>query len=262
MAAEKPLILLSNDDGFASRRLRALGEALREWADVVIVAPEVEQSAMSHSLSLHRPLRARKVEENVFAVDGTPADCVYVALHAEKRFLPRWPDLICSGINRGLNLGQDAFYSGTVAAAREGAMRGIPAIASSAHSRADIAAVARLTSKLARGLFDETRATHSERPPVHAQRATPLLNLNVPEVWNNTVKPAKLGTRIYDEALDFRVDPRGREYLWLGGSGVQHGPDPGADTDVYDSGAASLTLLLLDLTRTDETGLLDRLASR
>lgn len=260
--AEKPLILLSNDDGFSSRRLRALAEALRAWADVVTVAPEVEQSAMSHSLSLHRPLRARKVEDGVFAVDGTPADCVYVALHAETRFLPRWPDLICSGINRGLNLGQDAFYSGTIAAAREGALRGIPALASSAHARADVAAVATLTSKLARSLFDETRATHSERPPVHLQRATPLLNLNVPEVWNGTVKPAKLGTRIYDEALDFRTDPRGREYIWLGGSGVQHGPDPGSDTDAYDSGAASLTLLLLDLTRSDDGGLLAKLASR
>jgi len=128
----KPLVLLSNDDGFASKRLRALRDALVTWADVVVVAPLLEQSASSHSLTLHHPIRAREMEPGIFAVDGTPADCVYVALHCGTRFLPRWPDLVCSGINRGLNLGQDAFYSGTVAAAREAALRGIPSIASSA----------------------------------------------------------------------------------------------------------------------------------
>src|SRR4029078_3701435 len=117
---------LSNDDGHGSEGIRALRAELATWADVVLVAPETEQSATSHSLSLHRPLRARKVEPGIFAIDGTPADCVYVALHAEQRFLPRWPDLVCSGINRGLNLGQDAFYSGTVAAARQGARPGVP----------------------------------------------------------------------------------------------------------------------------------------
>src|SRR3954453_2118364 len=146
----RPLVLVSNDDGYASPGLRAMRDALATWADVVVVAPESEQSATSHSLSLHRPLRTRTVEEGVFAIDGTPADCVYVALHADTRFLPRWPDLVCSGVNRGLNLGQDAFYSGTIAAAREGALRGIPSLAASAHPKADATRVAELASKLAR----------------------------------------------------------------------------------------------------------------
>jgi 5'-nucleotidase len=166
-----------------------------------------------------------------------------------------------SGINRGLNLGQDAFYSGTVAAAREGALRGIPALAASAHTKADIARTAALTSRLARQLFTDTRETHSTRPPPKLMRATPLLNLNVPLEWNGKVQSAKLGSRLYDEALDIRTDPRGREYIWLGGSGVQHEPDPGSDTDAYDAGFASLTMLLLDLTRTTEDAFVNRLIS-
>lgn len=254
-------MLLSNDDGVTSRGLRRLAEALRQWADVITVAPETEQSATSHSLSLHRPLRARQLDEHTFAVDGTPADCVYVALHAETKFLPRWPDLVCSGINRGLNLGQDAFYSGTVAAAREGALRGIPAIAASAHTKADLDRTALLTSRLARKLYEETRTTHSTRPPPRLVRETPLLNLNVPLDWNGKVAAVRLGSRLYDETLDIRLDPRGREYIWLGGPDVKHESDPGSDTDAFDAGLASLTMLLLDLTRTDETGLLERLSS-
>ena len=261
MSAQRPLVLLSNDDGVDSHGLRVLAEALRTWADVVTVAPETEQSAMSHSLSLNRPLRARKVDEHTFSIDGTPADCVYVALHAETKFVPRWPDLVCSGINRGLNLGQDAFYSGTVAAAREGALRGVPALAASAHTKADLVRAAAVTSELAERLFHETRATHATRPSTKLARATPLLNLNVPLEWNGQVKPAKLGSRIYDETLDIRVDPRGREYIWLGGPGVTHEADPGTDTDAFDAGFAPLTMLLLDLTRADEPGLLDRVSN-
>src|SRR6516165_12152629 len=144
----RPLVLLSNDDGYASPGLRAMRDALLVSADVVVLAPETEQSATSHSLSLHRPLRLRAVEAGVFALDGTPADCVYVALHAGTRVLPRKPDLIVSGINHGMNLGQDAFYSGTIAAAREGALRGIPAVASSAHPSADLQAVAALAARV------------------------------------------------------------------------------------------------------------------
>lgn len=261
MSAQRPLVLVSNDDGYGSRGIRALAEAIREWADVVTVAPETEQSATSHALSLNRPLRARRVEDNVIAVDGTPADCVYVALHAGTKFIPRWPDLVCSGINRGLNLGQDAFYSGTVAAAREGALRGIPAIAASADTKADQPRIAALISKLAQQLFAETRATHSTRPPPKLVRGTPLLNVNVPREWNGQVKPAKLGSRLYDETLDIRLDPRGREYIWLGGPGVTHESDPGSDTDAFDAGFASLTMLLLDLTRSDESELLGRLSA-
>lgn len=259
-AQRRPLVLLSNDDGYASRGLRVLLDALRSWADVVVVAPETEQSASSHALSLHRPLRAREVEKNVFAIDGTPADCVYAALHApEERFLARWPDLVCSGINRGLNLGQDAFYSGTIAAAREGALRGIPAIASSAHLQADLPAIAQLTSRLARALFDETKDMTLPHPGPSISRVTPLLNLNVPPNWTGEVRRTRLGARLYEEIIDVRRDPRGREYMWLGGPGVRHERDPGTDTDAYDDGAASVTPLLLDLTRSDDGGLAEHL---
>lgn len=256
----RPLILLSNDDGFRSPGLAELREALSGWADTVTVAPETEQSAMSHSLSLHRPLRPRMIEETVFSIDGTPADCVYVALHALGRFLPRRPDLVVSGINRGLNLGQDAFYSGTVAAAREGALRGICALASSAHVDADLIATARLTSKLAERLLAE---------PKEAPR--PLLSLNVPRDWNGSVRATRLGARIYEEAIEFRRDPRGGEYLWIGGSGVRHergatvgAPSDGAletDTDADDDGAASLTSLVLDMTRHSDAGMSARLVA-
>ncbi|HVH45413.1 MAG TPA: 5'/3'-nucleotidase SurE [Labilithrix sp.] len=249
LPSRRPLVLLSNDDGYSSRGIRALFDALGSWADVVLVAPENEQSASSHSLSLHRPLRARSVEPNIFAIDGTPADCVYVALHAGTRFLPRWPDIVCSGINRGLNLGQDAFYSGTVAAAREGALRGIPAIASSGPPKGDIPRFAELTSKLARALFDETKDTATPRPGPSVSRNTPLLNLNFPLTWTGELRRTRLGARVYEEVIDVRRDPRGREYMWLGGPGVRHDPEPGTDTDAYDEGAASITPLILDLTR-------------
>jgi len=252
----KPLVLVSNDDGYTSRGLRALRDALATWADVVVVAPESEQSASSHALSLHRPLRARSPEPGIFAVDGTPADCVYAALHAGDRFLPRWPDVVCSGINRGLNLGQDVFYSGTVAAAREGALKGIPALAASAHPKADLTAIASLAARIARGLYDETRA------PRGLRSSTPLLNLNVPEHWTGELRATRLGARLYEELIDVRTDPRGREYMWLGGPGVRHERDDGSDTDAYDDGAASLTPLLLDLTRREDGGLTERLTAK
>ncbi len=248
----RPLVLLSNDDGYDAPGIVQARAALAEWADVITVAPETEQSATSHALSLARPLRPRKVEPGVFAIDGTPADCVYVALHAGDRFLPRRPDLVVSGINRGLNLGQDVFYSGTVAAAREGALRNLPALAASAHVRADLAKVAALVVRIARGLLAAPRA---------AGARAPLLNLNVPERWSGDVRVARTGSRLYEELVEFRDDPRGREYLWLGGPGVTHAPDPGADTEAYDAGAASLTPLALDLTNEAQRPLCDAIVA-
>ena len=248
--SRRPLILLSNDDGYASRGIRAMQGALAEHADVVIVAPETEQSATSHSLSLHDPLRLRHVEAGIFALDGTPADCVYVALHAGDRVLVRRPDLVVSGINHGLNLGQDVFYSGTVAAAREGALRGIPAVATSAHAAIDLESAARLCASIAMKLL--ASAPYAR---------TPLLSVNIPKNWNGDVRATRLGARIYEEVVDFRKDPRGREYLWLGGPGVRHESNPGSDTDAYDQGAASITPLILDLTSRDDAALASSLAS-
>jgi len=128
----KPLILLSNDDGVRAPGIQALADALVDVADLVIAAPDRERSAAAHSISLDHPLRAEEVEPGVFAIDGTPVDCVYLALH---HLVPRKPDLCLSGINNGFNLGSDVFYSGTVGAALEGALRGIPSIALSLERR-------------------------------------------------------------------------------------------------------------------------------
>jgi len=238
----RPLVLLSNDDGHTSAGIRKMRESLlAAGAQVIVLAPENEQSAASHALSLRRPLRLTAVSPDVFALDGTPADCVYVALHAGQRILPRRPDLIVSGINHGMNLGQDAFYSGTVAAAREGALRGIPAIATSAHPALDLAPVADLTTRIALALYGIKRGGRAL-----------LLNLNVPPGWRGDLRATRLGERIYEEVVDFRTDPRGREYLWLGGPGVRHERDAGTDTDAYDDAVASITPLLLDLTSRGE----------
>lgn len=234
--AVKPLALLSNDDGHDSPGLRALAEAIVDDFEVVVVAPFHEQSAMSHALSLHRPLRAREQSPAWFSVDGTPADCVYVALHTGTRFLPRRPDIVLSGINRGLNLGQDAFYSGTVAAAREAALRGIPAMALSVGSFARLGDMQPLVRRLARSLH--------ERTPRHGV----LLGLNVPAAWNGGLTVRRLGRRLYDEIVEVRADPRGQDYFWLGGPNVEHAVDPGSDTEAHDAGLATLSPLLLDLT--------------
>jgi 5'/3'-nucleotidase len=247
------LVLLSNDDGHTSPGIRQMrASLLQAGIEVVVLAPENEQSASSHALSLRRPLRLNAVTPGIFALDGTPADCVYVALHAGTRVLPRRPDLIVSGINHGMNLGQDAFYSGTIAAAREGALRGIPAIATSAHPALDLGPVAELTTRIALELL-------KSRP---GARGAVLLNLNVPPAWNGDLRATRLGERIYDEIVDFRHDPRGREYLWLGGPGVRHERDSGSDTDAYDDGFASITPLLLDLTATNDADLAASLVAR
>ena len=247
----RPLILLSNDDGYQARGLRGLGIALRRHADVVICAPETEQSAMSHSLTLHRPLRLRARDEGVFSLDGTPADCVYVALHAGTRVLPRRPDLVVSGVNHGLNLGADVFYSGTVAAAREGALRDIPAIACSADLGADPVECANLCASLALGVLD----TWDRTTPA------PLLSVNVPPGRGWSVVATRLGARLYEELVEFRKDPRGREYLWIGGSATEHRDVVGSDTAAFDRGEVSVTELALDLTATRAPSVAARLVA-
>jgi 5'-nucleotidase len=255
----RPLVLLSNDDGHGSEGIRALRGALRDTCDVILVAPETEQSAASHSLTLHRPLRIRTVEENTFAIDGTPADCIYLALHAGT-MLPRLPDLVVSGVNHGPNLGQDVFYSGTVAAAREGALRGIPALAASAHPRADFAAAAKLAANVATALLAKAPPSTAGQAPAARTRA-PLFSLNFPKTWSGTLVTARLGSRYYDEVVDMRKDPRGREYCWIGGPGVYHDASPDTDTAAYNAGHAVLSSLVLDLTDTTNAALVDAVRS-
>ena len=230
----RPLILVSNDDGYRANGINALSRALSEFAEVVVCAPEIEQSATSHALSVHRALRLFEPAPGVFSVDGTPADCVYIALHGKTRILPRWPDMVVSGVNHGVNLGDDVFYSGTVAAAREAALKGIPSLAVSTPFDADMD----VASALARRIVQATL--------LHPVTSPLLLNLNVPKGYTE-VRSARLGRRIYHDEVDFRRDPRGREYMWLGGPSAQSEALPGSDTEAFDAGVASVTALSLDL---------------
>lgn len=239
----RPLVLLSNDDGFYAEGIRAMRHALVAFADVVVCAPAQNQSASSHSLSLSRVLRLKDHGDAIFSVDGTPADCVYIAMHGIGRVLPRAPDVCVSGVNHGVNLGVDVFYSGTVAAAREAAIRGVPAIAFSAHRDVAFTDAARASAEIVRGFLDGGLAARSRR----AHGAGPLLNVNFPPGDRWTVKAARLGRRVYDSDVVYRHDPRGGEYLWIGGSEAVHHDAPGSDTEAFDAGFASLTPLSLDL---------------
>ncbi|MBI4957480.1 MAG: 5'/3'-nucleotidase SurE [Myxococcales bacterium] len=249
----RPLILLSNDDGWNAHGLRVLALELERFADVVVCAPERDQSATSHALTLTTPLRLRRVSERVFALDGTPADCVYVALHSGTKILPGSPTAVVSGMNHGPNLGVDVMYSGTVAAAREAAHRGIPAVAVSADARADAAAAAALGARVVAALLAEigegktefssalgTRGADGAPPP-------PLFNVNVPPGDRWELAATRLGRRRYEDDVVYRRDPRDREYLWIGGSRVRHDTESGTDTAAYEAGLASVTPLELDV---------------
>ena len=243
--SERPLILVSNDDGFFAPGCVALRTALRDIADVVTVAPASQQSAVSQAISLHRPVRVHEVEPRVFAVDGTPADSVYVGLFHEG-ILPRRPDLVVSGVNHGPNLGNDVFYSGTVAAAREAAFRGIPSMAFSQIGGGSM----ERAGGVARGLCE--RLLRAEQPP----GAAVLLNVNIPAGEIRGVRACDLGERRYDEGVVVRQDPRGRDYMWIGGEGgVTHGLREGSDTEAVDQGFVSVTPLRLTMTQPEHFGM-------
>ncbi|MBX7196518.1 MAG: 5'/3'-nucleotidase SurE [Sandaracinaceae bacterium] len=248
----RPLILLSNDDGVAARGIRTLHAQLEAIADVVVVAPQTEQSANSHALTLARPLRHRIVD-GFHAIDGTPADCIYVGLYW-KDLMPRAPDLVVSGINHGYNLGSDTFYSGTVAAAREGALRGIPSIAFSV-GMADgtsFDTIAPIACAIAARVLALPPREEGTRPP--------LLNVNFPA---GVPRPAglratRLGRRRYEDEVDVRRDPRGREYFWIGGPNAFHDPSEGSDTEAVDHGFVSVTPLGLDATEREHMRIAER----
>lgn len=235
------MILLTNDDGILAPAIWALRDEMRTLDRVVIVAPERDQSATSHSLTLHRPFRIARPEPDVFALDGTPTDCVVVATHGLLDELPR---IVISGVNHGPNMGEDVFYSGTVAAAIEGALQGMPAIAVSlVAGRAqtpDWGPAVRFTRRLV-----ETALAH-ELPP------TTLWNVNLPvrpagEPYRE-VRITKLGKRVYRDLLVEKQDPRGRPYYWIGGDEPVWEEDEGSDFLAVKEGCASVTPLMLDLT--------------
>jgi 5'-nucleotidase len=234
----KPLILVSNDDGANAPGILALAEALRDVAEVVVAAPDRERSATSHSISLDRPLRVDELGPGVFAIDGTPVDCVYLAvLH----LCPRPPALCVSGINNGYNLGSDVFYSGTVAAALEAALRSVPAIAFSLERRRppDFTHAARF----ARALVAEVLARGEQAIPRGA-----LLNVNLPAGELRGFQVTRLGQRVYRDQVVVREDLRGRAYYWIGGPEEDGTDAPGSDCTAVRAGLASVTPLALDLT--------------
>jgi 5'-nucleotidase len=243
-AKSRPLILLSNDDGVHAEGIHKLRLALREIADVFVVAPASEQSATSHRITLAEPLRHRDLGHDIHMVDGSPADCIYVALNLGG-LLPRRPQLVVSGINHGLNMGMDVVYSGTVAAAREGALRGIPSLAISADHRADLSLVAEESIPLVQRLL------RAERPV----GAAPLLNVNFPSGKPLGALATRLGRRDYEDKVEARSDPRGRNYYWIGGPALVHDGSEGADTTAVDAGYVSVTPLSLEMTQTAHASL-------
>ena len=244
-------ILVTNDDGVYSEGIKLLAETLADVGDVVVVAPEREQSASGHSLTLHRPLRLQKLRDNWYAVDGTPTDCVNLAVLWLLRDDP--PDLVVSGINFGLNMGDDVTYSGTVSATFEGTLLGIPSVAFSQEVAEQFSFEP--ASRFARALIG-TLLTE----PLPADL---LLNVNVPAGGFNGVSFTRLGRRIYRQAVVEKTDPRGRKYYWIAGT-PEWQPESGTDHEAVSSGRISVTPLHLDLTdyRGLETyaGLRERLA--
>jgi 5'-nucleotidase len=232
-----PLILLSNDDGHFSEGLRSLASAMEGLGEIVVVAPEAEQSAASHAISLHRPLRIKEIRPQWYAVDGTPTDCAYLAINHILR--GRRPTLMVSGINHGSNLADDVTYSGTVAAAMEASLLGVPAIALSLATRTAFAfeAAAHFARALAR------TALARLLPPGM------LLNVNIPPGELRGYRITRLGKHSYGFDVIENVDPRGRKYYWIGGNDYAYEDIPGTDCHaVLKEGLVSVTPLHLDLT--------------
>jgi 5'-nucleotidase len=240
-------ILISNDDGYLAPGINALADALAAVADIVVVAPDSNRSGASNSLSLDRPLSVQKAANGFFFVNGTPTDCVHVALTG---MLDYRPDLVVSGINNGQNMGDDTLYSGTVAAATEAYLFGIPAIAFSQVSPgwAHVDAAARVARDIVMRRFDMLASPY-------------LLNVNIPNLpyeQLGTVSATRLGRRHQAEPVIRALDPRGREIFWIGAPGACR--DAGEGTDFYATaqGQVSVTPLQVDLTHKEQLALLAR----
>lgn len=239
-------ILLTNDDGFRATGIQRLREALASLGKVMVVAPEREQSAAGHALTLTSPLRINWVDEDTISVDGTPTDCVLLAMRG---LLERKPDLLVSGLNHGPNLGDDVTYSGTVAAAFEGTLLGLPSVAISvaAWQNCDFDGAAIFAPKIARLVLRNGLPNGT------------LLNVNVPSLPSEQIKGVrvtKLGKRLYRDAVVKKTDPRGRDYYWIGGKAPVWFPGEETDFEAVEQGMISVTPLHLDLTDYRSLGLL------
>ncbi len=231
------LILVTNDDGIHSPGLRTLARSLRSLGRVVVVAPDRERSAVSHALTLHSPLRAIEQADDWWAVDGTPTDCVNLGIHG---LLKATPDLVVSGINLGANLGDDLTYSGTVAAAMEATLMGVPALAVSLAAERFLAEdflwAGRWSAHLA-ALIRE-----------HDLPADTFLNVNVPSGEPKGMLITRQGKRRYAEGVVRNLDPRGRAYYWIGAGELTFQDLEGTDTHAIQHRMVSVTPLHLDLT--------------
>src|SRR5882672_4204306 len=228
-----PLILVTNDDGVHAAGLLALAAALDGLGEVHVVAPDREQSAVGHALTLHRPLRVTQVGERRFSVNGTPSDCVNLSVLG---FLPERPVLVASGVNHGSNLGDDVTYSGTVAAAMEGTLLGVPSIAVSLVDGGDLDVAARVARLIAMRVL------------VGGLPAKTLLNVNVPAQPPRGIRLTRLGHRVYLGKVVEQADPRGRSHYWIGGGEPKWEALDGTDMSAVHEGYVSLTPLHLDLT--------------
>ncbi|KAF3998846.1 5'/3'-nucleotidase SurE [Glaciimonas immobilis] len=230
-------ILISNDDGYLAPGIIALANALAPIAEIVVVAPDSNRSGSSNSLTLDRPLTVQRAENGFYFINGTPSDCVHVALTGMLNFRP---DLIVSGINQGQNMGDDTLYSGTVAAATEGFLFGIPSIA---------------FSQVSKGWEELDAAAKVAREIVERQFATLpqpfLLNVNIPNLPYDQIKPpiaTRLGKRHVSEPVIKTKDPHGREIYWIGPAGAAKDASEGTDFCAIAQGHVSVTPLQIDLT--------------
>ena len=235
-------LLLSNDDGINSSGLHALANGLKKLGEIYIVAPDREQSASSHALSIHRPLRIENIAENTYSIDGTPTDCINIAINGILKEIS--PDIVVSGINKGENLGDDITYSGTVSAAIEGTLLGIPSLAVSLQGRNE---------------FDFTAASHfahlvSRYILANSIPKYTLINMNIPALPVNKIKGIKItrqGKRLYNDPIVEKTDPRGRKYYWIGGDVLDSLEMDNSDIDAINKGYVSLTPIQLDMTDYD-----------
>ncbi len=235
-------ILLSNDDGIHSEGIKVLAEALEPIGEVWVVAPDRERSAASHSLTLHRPLRERKVSDRWYSVDGTPTDCITLAIHGILHCLP---DIVISGINKGGNLGDDISYSGTVSAAMEGTLLGVDSFAISLVGYGDynFGPAVDFAKRLTIYILE------------HGLPKDSLLNVNVPNVKDEEeikgYRITRQGKRFFEDLIVEKVDPRGKKYYWIGGNSVRWVEDEDSDYAAVKENYISITPIHLDLTNYD-----------
>ena len=254
-------ILISNDDGVHAPGIQALYDEFSKIAKVVVVAPERERSTTGHSLTLHKPLRLHSIKKNFYSVSGGPADCIYLGF--QEVLKGKWPDLVISGINRGANMGQDVFYSGTVSAARESANLGVPSVAVSlclpphrpgkAQHYGAAASSVRKVLETVLPQFAKSKE-FSWKSKVKNWPAGMLLNVNVPNLPLTKIKGMRASTqgfRQYESEILRRTDSRGRDYFWIGGTYKGFSPIPESDCWNVDKGFIAVTPLELDTTMKD-----------